>query len=65
MKIELKVVIILLIQDVQYADIDHMNERMDFTVDPVNFAGMQQYWQTLRSGGMRTVIILVNWSYLG
>ena len=47
-------------QDVQYADIDHMDERKDFTVDNVNFAGLNDYWQSLRAGGMHTVIILVN-----
>ena len=47
-------------QDVQYADIDHMDERKDFTVDNANFAGLNDYWQSLRKGGMRTVIILVS-----
>ncbi|XP_070183432.1 maltase-glucoamylase-like [Littorina saxatilis] len=44
--------------DVQYADIDHMDERKDFTLDTVHFAGLNDYWQSLRTGGMRTVIIL-------
>jgi hypothetical protein len=35
-----------------------MNQRMDFTVDN-NFNGLNNYWQSLRAGGMRTVIILV------
>ncbi|XP_064624521.1 maltase-glucoamylase-like [Lineus longissimus] len=44
--------------DVQYADIDHMDTRMDFTVDSVNFAGLADYFDELRSGGMKTIIIL-------
>ncbi|KAL8616022.1 hypothetical protein ACOMHN_014984 [Nucella lapillus] len=44
--------------DVQYADIDHMDERKDFTIDPVNFAFLPQYFDTLRQRGMRTIIIL-------
>ena len=52
----------LRLQDVQYADIDHMDRRLDFTVDDVNFAGLNDYWQSLRAAGMRTVIILVSHS---
>ncbi|ESP05176.1 hypothetical protein LOTGIDRAFT_102822, partial [Lottia gigantea] len=44
--------------DVQMADIDHMNQRKDFTVDDVNFAGLKDYFNDLRSDGMRTIIIL-------
>lgn len=46
-------------QDVQYADIDHMDERKDFTVDQVNFNGLKEYFDELRSQEMRTIIILV------
>ncbi|KAK7100862.1 hypothetical protein V1264_023730 [Littorina saxatilis] len=45
-------------QDVQYADIDHMNESKIFTIDQVNFAGLADYFDMLRAGGMRTIIIL-------
>ncbi|XP_070196522.1 sucrase-isomaltase, intestinal-like [Littorina saxatilis] len=44
--------------DVQYADIDHMDERKIFTIDQGNFAGLADYFDTLRAGGMRTIIIL-------
>ncbi|XP_071117585.1 maltase-glucoamylase-like isoform X2 [Haliotis cracherodii] len=44
--------------DVQYVDIDHMDERKDFTVDIVNFPGLNSYFNTLRAGGMRNIIIL-------
>ena len=47
-------------QDVQYADIDHYDERKVFTVDDENFAGLAEYFDELRDGGMRTVIILVS-----
>ena len=51
--------LILCFQDVQYADIDHMQERMDFTVDNINFKGLPKYFEQLRQDGMRTIIILV------
>ncbi|XP_041359340.1 maltase-glucoamylase, intestinal-like [Gigantopelta aegis] len=44
--------------DVQYADIDYMDKWKDFTVDNVSFAGLNDYFQSLRDGGMRTIIIL-------
>ncbi|XP_064607330.1 maltase-glucoamylase-like [Liolophura sinensis] len=54
-------------QDVQYVDIDYMNKRVDFTVDDVNFAGLNDYFKEIQSKGMRTVVILdpciiSNWS---
>ena len=47
-------------KDIQYADIDHMNERMDFTIDNTNFNGLGEYFSKLRDNGMRTIIILVS-----
>ena len=47
------------LQDVQYADIDHMHKQMDFTINNVNFSGLPEYFNHLRDGGMRTIIILV------
>ncbi|XP_046544792.1 LOW QUALITY PROTEIN: sucrase-isomaltase, intestinal-like [Haliotis rubra] len=44
--------------DIQYADIDHMDERKDFTVDDVNFPSLNDYFNNLRAGGMRNIIIL-------
>ncbi|OQV19546.1 Sucrase-isomaltase, intestinal, partial [Hypsibius exemplaris] len=44
--------------DAVYGDIDYMLHRQDFTVDPVNFAGLPQYIDELKSNGMRYVIIL-------
>nr|KAG5709612.1 hypothetical protein BaRGS_001662 [Batillaria attramentaria] len=44
--------------DVQYADIDHMDERKIFTVDNVNFAGLNDYFKSLQANGMHTIIIL-------
>ena len=47
-------------QDVQYADIDYMDGRKDFTIDPVLFGDLPQYFQKLRSEyHMKTIIILV------
>nr|KAG5709613.1 hypothetical protein BaRGS_001663 [Batillaria attramentaria] len=45
--------------DVQYADIDHMDERKIFTVDNVNFSGLNDYFKSLQANGMHTIIILV------
>ncbi|KAK3600456.1 hypothetical protein CHS0354_037863 [Potamilus streckersoni] len=44
--------------DVQYADIDHMHERLDFTIDKVNFGGLPEYVQQLKTEGIRFIIIL-------
>ncbi|XP_063403845.1 maltase-glucoamylase-like [Mytilus trossulus] len=44
--------------DIQYADIDHMDERKDFTVDDVNFSGLNNYFKSLQAAGMRTITIL-------
>ncbi|XP_050706876.1 maltase-glucoamylase-like isoform X2 [Eriocheir sinensis] len=45
-------------QDVQYADIDHMDRRLDFTVDPVNFQGLQEYVESVKKEGLRFIVIL-------
>nr|KAG5714021.1 hypothetical protein BaRGS_020349 [Batillaria attramentaria] len=45
--------------DVQYADIDHMDERKDFTVDNANFNGLNNYFRSLKDAGMHVIIILV------
>lgn len=50
----------LLTQDIQYGDIDYMLEYRDFTIDPVNFAGLPEYVQKLKTEGTRYVIILVS-----
>ena len=44
--------------DTQVADIDHYDERKDFTVDPVKWSGLQEYFLHLREIGMKTVMIL-------
>lgn len=44
--------------DVQYADIDYMDERKDFTVDSVHFNGLNNYFQSLKNAGMHVIIIL-------
>jgi len=44
--------------DVQYGDIDYMDEKRDFTVDNVKFAGLAEYIQELKAQGTRFVIIL-------
>ncbi len=44
--------------DTQVADIDHYDERKDFTVDPIDWAGLPEYFKYLKEVGMRTVMIL-------
>ena len=36
-----------------------MDERKDFTVDPVNFMGLNDYFKSLQNDGMHIIIILV------
>lgn len=44
--------------DIQYGDIDYMDGERDFTIDPVNFAGLPEYVNKLKAEGTRFVIIL-------
>ncbi|CAF2051540.1 unnamed protein product [Rotaria magnacalcarata] len=43
---------------VQYADIDYMDAKKDFTIDPINFRGLKEYFAELNADGIRTIIIL-------
>ncbi|CAF2669545.1 unnamed protein product [Rotaria sp. Silwood2] len=44
--------------DVQYADIDYMEAAKDFTIDPINYKGLKEYFAQLNREGVRTIIIL-------
>ncbi|KAF0295157.1 Sucrase-isomaltase, intestinal [Amphibalanus amphitrite] len=44
-------------QDVQYSDIDYMDGKRDFTIDPNNFADLPTFIQELREEGVRFVLI--------
>jgi alpha-glucosidase len=44
--------------DIQYADIDYMDAEKDFTVDPINYRGLKQYFSQLNTDGVRTIVIL-------
>ncbi|CAF3691355.1 unnamed protein product [Adineta steineri] len=44
--------------DVQYADIDYMDAAKVFTIDPIRYKGMKEYFEDLQSEGVRTIIIL-------
>uniref|UniRef100_H2YDF8 alpha-glucosidase n=1 Tax=Ciona savignyi TaxID=51511 RepID=H2YDF8_CIOSA len=44
--------------DVQYGDIDYMDEQRDFTYDTSNYAGLRDYVRELQAGGKHYVIIL-------
>lgn len=40
------------------ADIDHFDHRADFTIDPVKWKGLPEYFDFLHGKGMKTVLIL-------
>ncbi|CAF3630946.1 unnamed protein product [Adineta steineri] len=44
--------------DIQYADIDYMDAEKDFTIDPINYRGLKEYFDQLNNDGMRTIVIL-------
>ncbi|EFX87690.1 hypothetical protein DAPPUDRAFT_312136 [Daphnia pulex] len=44
--------------DVQYADIDYMDARKDFTIDPVNFGDLPALVDEVKKDGLRFGIIL-------
>ncbi|XP_077004171.1 maltase-glucoamylase isoform X1 [Tamandua tetradactyla] len=44
--------------DVQHADIDYMEERKDFTYDPVDFKGFPEFVKDLHNNGQKLVIIV-------
>lgn len=50
---------LLFFQDVQHADIDYMDQRKDFTYDPVNYKGFPEFANELHNNGQKLIIILV------
>ncbi|XP_042638461.1 uncharacterized protein LOC103207213 [Orycteropus afer afer] len=44
--------------DVQHADIDYMDQRRDFTYDPVNYKGFPEFVKDLHNNGTKLVIIV-------
>ncbi|XP_006887298.1 PREDICTED: maltase-glucoamylase, intestinal-like [Elephantulus edwardii] len=44
--------------DVQHADIDYMDQRRDFTYDPVDFRGFPEFAKDLHNNGQKLVIIV-------
>ena len=44
--------------DIQYADIDYFDRQLDFTYDPVNFAGLPAYINQIKQQGIRFIPIL-------
>ena len=48
------------IQDVQWNDIDYMNNRNGFTIDPVNYADLGSFVEQLHKDGRHYVLIVVS-----
>lgn len=46
-------------QDIQYTDIDYMEEKKDFTYDKVKFSELPQFADYLHEKGQRYILILV------
>lgn len=46
-------------QDVQHADIDYMDERKDFTYNPVDFKDFPEFAKELHNNGQKLIIIVV------
>ncbi len=40
------------------ADIDHYDERKVFTVDPIKWRGLNEYFEEIEREGMKTIMIL-------
>ena len=45
--------------DVQYADIDHFHQQLDFTYNKTAFKGFPEFIKKLNESGVRFIIILV------
>ena len=46
-------------QDIQYTDIDYMEEKKDFTYDKVKFQELPEFYDYLHEKGQRYIPILV------
>lgn len=46
-------------QDVQYTDIDYMEDKKDFTYDKVSFTDLPTFADYLHEKGQRYILILV------
>ena len=47
-------------QDVQYGDIDYMDEAKDFTYNKVNYSGLPEFVDMVHDHGQKYIIILVS-----
>lgn len=51
-------------QDIQYTDIDYMEDKKDFTYDKVKFSELPQFADYLHEKGQKYILILVGRSWL-
>ena len=49
----------MILQDVQYGDIDYMESKLDFTVDPENYKGLSEFVNEIHNMGMKYIVIQV------
>lgn len=54
----------LLLQDIQYTDIDYMEDKKDFTYNKVNFSGLPEFADYLHASGQKYILILVRASFI-
>lgn len=47
------------VQDIQYTDIDYMEDKKDFTYDKVNFTELPGFADYLHARGQKYILILV------
>lgn len=56
--------VLLSVQDIQYTDIDYMEDKKDFTYDKVLFSELPQFADYLHEKGQRYILILVRTNLL-
>lgn len=54
-----RVFLLMDLQDVQYTDIDYMEDKKDFTYDKDKFKDLPQFADYLHAKGQRYILILV------
>ena len=56
--------VLITMQDIQYTDIDYMEDKKDFTYDKVKFSELPQFADYLHQKGQKYILILVRKAFL-